>query len=426
MSVPFFQHQKDIIVEDKKRFGLFLGTGSGKTRTAVALAKGPTLVICPKTQMLDGTWSNEWDRQEKDNVLIVLSFEQFKKALVDRSLYLMIMPETVIIDEAHKAAGATPYTRQKKYVKYPKTSQIFELLVKYLGEIQPKRVYPVTATPDAEPMKVWALATILGCNWDFFKFRDTFYFEKTVRGRILYMVNASKQNKELLATLVRRIGYVGRLNDWFDVPEQVWKEHVCGVSQAQQEKYEELQLLYPDPMVQVGKIHKLEQGLFEGDYVTETKLQVIEQYQKEFKKILIFAKYTDQINLYDRYFKKLGVKTYVLNGKTKNEVRKDMTKLADMEEEAVFISQSSVSAGWELPNFPCLIFASVSPSFVDFDQAIGRIQRVNNIKSNVYIFLLAGPVDKRAKMIIDRKQSFSEAKFAAEFGKEICQNKKLQ
>lgn len=435
--VPLFEHQRKIIEENKKVVGLFLGTGSGKTRTAVALATGLTLVICPKTQAIDGTWTNEWLAQGKRVPLIVVGKEQFRIRIEKEGYEAFGRPETVILDECHTLCGVTPYTRQKKHVKYPKTSLVFMATVAYLRWLKPKRIYPLSATPDAEPMKIWGVAKILGADWDFFKFREIFYFSKEVRGRLLYLVLNSTENKRVLGKTVQSLGYVGRLNDWFDVPEQTFKVHNCGVTKAQEDMYRELQLEYPDPNILVGKIHQLEQGVVKKDEfkngriqsvvhsVKETKLQALDLYQQEFKKIVIFARYTAQIELYKSYFEKKKIKVYVLNGKTKDSIRKEQTTLAGKTHECVFIAQSAVSAGWELPNFPVMIFASLDTSFVNYDQAIGRIQRANNIKKNLYVFLIAGNVDKKRKQLIDNKQSFSEAKFAKEFGKELATKKSM-
>lgn len=437
MSVPLFKHQKDIIDYDPKKTGLFLGTGSGKTRTAVALSRGLTLVICPKTQALDGTWTKEWDLQGLDSsLLVIISKEQFKIKLKNGLLDGFI-PRTIIIDECHTVSGVTPYTRQKNYVKYPKTSQIYQDVKNWVNHVKPERLYLLSATPDAEPMKVYAIAQIMGANWDFFKFRDIFYFEQSGRGRTFYKPWRSKQNKELMGKMIKQLGYTGRLQDWFDVPEQTFKVHQCGVTSEQQKVFEELKELYPDPLILTGKVHQLEQGAVSHDefvgekkvkqiqFVKETKIEALERYQHEFGRIVVFAKYTAQINLYKKHFEKKGVKVFVLNGQTKDADRKIQTKEAEECEECIFIAQSSVSAGWELPSFPAMLFASLDHSFINYDQAIGRIQRANNIKKNIYIFLIAGIVDTKVKKIVDEKLNFSEAKFAKEFGEEIFKSKKL-
>ena len=434
--VPFFQHQLDNIKEDRKKFGIFKGTGSGKTRIACALARGFTLVICPKTQSLDGTWTREWEAQGKDgSMLQVISYDQFKIAYKKGEWEVTgnKRPQTVILDEAHKASGVQPYTKQINKVKHPKTSQLFIDLWSYLRFMQPERIYPVTATPDAEPMKVFALAQLLGCDWDFFKFREQFYFEKKGKPHRegLFFVSRTIENKKLQGELVNRIGWTGRLEDWFDVPPQIFKVHSCELTGEQLRAGSYLRLQYPDPRVLTGKIHKVEQGISEEiiredgktmiaeKRVKQTKTEAIEKYLDEFKKIIVFAKYTEQIIMYKEHFEKKGIKVFVLNGKTKDKVRETITFDAEKEETCIFLAQSAISAGWELPRFKAVIFASLNHSFIDYDQALGRVQRANNIKVNTYIFLIAGKADQKVKETIDKKLSFSEAKFAKRYGEEI-------
>jgi predicted helicase len=78
----------------------------------------------------------------------------------------------------------------------------------------------------------------------------------------------------------------------------------------------------------------------------------------------------------------------------------------------VVIAQSSVSAGYELPSFPCVVFASLSGSLVDLEQAKGRVQRLGKLKKNLYVFMVVkGGVDEaRYKANID-KQDFFEHLF---------------
>ena len=57
-----YAHQKQIVDEDKKQVGIFTGTGTGKTKTALLLARGKTLIICPKTQKEDRNWEREIEK----------------------------------------------------------------------------------------------------------------------------------------------------------------------------------------------------------------------------------------------------------------------------------------------------------------------------------------------------------------------------
>lgn len=411
-----FAHQEEVVAErdraDRLRFGNWRGTGSGKTRTTVAIAEGMTVVICPKTQADEKIWEKEWLFQQRDpDQLRVWSKEQFKKQMsIDPAgIAGMLGCDTLIIDEAHTVAGVQPMTRQKNYVQYPRASQIYLAVKAYVDLYQPKRIHPLTATPAPNPLAVYALGTLIGRPWDYFKFRQTFYIEKKVRGRNLWLVNRSKANKELLGRTIQTIGYTGRLSDWWDIPDQIHKEHNVGVTTEQNKAYQELKLLYPDPLVQTGKRQMLEQGIFEGRTVKENKTEAIEHYLNEFEKVIVFARYTNQIEMYRKHFEK-DLEVYVLNGATKN--RQEVIAEANKSERCIFIAQCQISAGWELPDFPCMIFASLNYSFVDYDQAKGRILRANNLKKNLYVYLLAGEGDRKVKKVVEGKEDFSEAQYA--------------
>lgn len=423
------------------KFGNWRGTGSGKTRTTVAIASGLTLVICPKTQFEDQIWQKEWLLQGKNPAdLIVLSKEKFKQLFLFDPLSVcnFKFPETIIIDEAHTVAGVLPETRQKNYIKYPKTSQIFNAVVKYIQLAKPDRVHPLTATPSASPMSLYAFGIILGRNFDFFQFREAFYYEATIRGytrwlpkfrrkpwknskpeAIAFIEKQKKDSIELAAKTKESLGYTGTLQDWFDVPEQTFKTHDVGVTAEMESKYKELRLLFPDPLVQAGKRQKLEQGLFEGSFVKENKTEAIAQYMHEFGRVVVFCRYTDQIEMYRKHFEG-EYKVLVLNGATKN--RKELLEEANASEECLFIAQCQISSGWELPDFPCMVFASLNYSFVDFDQAKGRILRANKLKKNLYVFLIAGKGDELVKQVVDDKKVFSEAEYA----NVLCKNTKLR
>lgn len=458
--MEFYAHQKQVIDEkdrpDRLKFGNWRGTGSGKTKGTVAIAEGITLVVCPKQQFEEQIWPIEWKEQGRDPAeLWNVSKEKFK-AFIKEGKYLEVcggvFPTTFIIDEAHTVAGVRAEMRQKNYVKYVDASDFHLAVMRYIEVAQPKRIHPLTATPAANPLSLWAFGQMLGRQWDFKQFREAFYYEAEVRGRTRWLPKfrrkawpgskpaikewIEREKKESIALAAKTkeaIGYVGTLSDWFDVPEQIFKTHVVGTTAAQEEKYKSLKTLYPDPLVQIGKIQKLEQGLFDRmelqpdgtvkewiERIAENKTEAIERYLLEFGRVVVFCRYTEQIEMYRDHFESLGEKVFVLNGKTKN--RKALLDEAKVSTEGVFIAQSSISSGWELPDWPCMIFASLDYSYTNYDQGVGRILRAKKLKKNLYIFLIAGKGDALVKEVISEKKEFSEARYA----QILCKNTKLQ
>lgn len=422
----FYQHQKEIIAEDPKKTGLFLGTGSGKTRIALSLARGRTLVICPKTQKEDANWEREWDSLVDERAknasdfprikeLVVISKEAFRRDWASLSRF-----DTVIVDEAHTCLGVTPNTRQRNKVIIPRASQLFEALSWFMEKNNPDRFYLCTATILRSPMTVWAAAKLLGFEWDFYQFRHTFYVKLPMPGREVYTPKTDEATKERLANAVKKLGYVGRLEDYFDVPDQTYKTIWLDLTAKQKDRVKDMKLEYPEPIVRFGKIHQIENGVLSGDEFNapeefdNEKIDTLLDLALEFPRMVVFAKFTAQIEAIRSALSAKGYKTLVMTGDTKD--RGSIIAEANNSPKCVFIAQAQISAGWELPEYPVMVFASRSYSFVDYDQAIGRIQRVKNIKKNLYINLVVkGGSDEAVNDCLDQKKDFNEKLYVSKY-----------
>lgn len=424
-----YAHQQRIIDANPTKTGLWLGTGSGKTFIALTLAKGDILVIAPKTQVEDRNWEREYMKIIGDEVkkyrtnqkvrtvtprLTVISKETFR-----RDSHLLPRFSTVIVDEAHTCLGVTPNTRQRMRVTVPRASQLFDALDTYLARTKPERLYLCTATIVRNPMTVWGARKILGhipasreTLSDFLRWRETYYVRLPMGGREVFAPKKDNKVKDALAKEVRAMGFVGRLEDYFDVPDQTYRTIHVGLSAKQQARIKKLPLEFPDPLVLVGKKHQVENGILSGDEYTagesfaNEKIERILDLADEFPRMVVFAKYRAQISQIENALMDEGVRTWTLTGDTKD--RGGIIKQAN-EVDGVLIVQAQVSAGWEVPQTPVMVFASRTYSFVDYVQGIGRIQRANNIKKNLYINLVVkGGIDEAVDKSLANKQDFDE------------------
>lgn len=409
--MQLYQHQLNIIKDDPKKCGLFLGTGSGKTLTALSLAEEKTLVIAPKTTRDDKTWENNLKKLGKSLHLTVISKEDLRRDYEHLGYH-----DTIIADEVHTLCGLQPNTRQKNRVTIPKTSQVFDALRHLIKTHPPKRLYLLTATPIRSPMSVLALAWLLGKDWNFYDFRDTFYVKLPIPGREIWSPRKHTAVQERLGQAVQKLGYTGRLSDYVDVPDQTHKVIHVPLNAKQVARLKELPLEYPEPIVLVGKKHQVEQGVLAGDEFNSpqdfgsNKLEAIEDLYEEFGKLLVFAKYTAQIEMIDKYFTEKGIKVYTLTGKTKD--RQWLMEKAEDDGNCIVVAQSSISAGYELPSFRCTVYASESFSFVDHSQSLGRTLRINNLQKNLYVYLVSGDIDKAVRKALELKCDFSEKIYA--------------
>ena len=301
MIHPLYAHQKMIIGEDRKWCGIFTGTGSAKTRTALELADDDIMVICPKQQFLDRTWENNAEKFGIKKNIFVISKETFRRDWMTLRKY-----KTVIIDEVHNNLGVMPEMRQRNKIQIPKTSQIFEATLLYLQKNPPDRLYLCSATPVSKPMNLWALATLLGAKWDFGRFREKYYFPVRVGQRPIWMPKTGTDIKEKMAELVRKFGYTGSLNDFFDVPEQTHKTVEIDLTGPQKEALKELMRSEADPLVRRSRQRTIENGVLYGKKVDvisrgvesmidkttiypSQKIDYILERAIEFPKLLIFA-----------------------------------------------------------------------------------------------------------------------------------------
>lgn len=417
-NMELFEHQKEIIDADPKWCGIFQGTGSAKTRTGLELAEGTTLIIAPKQQKLDETFETN---QKKFGIILyyrVVSKEEFRRDWESYPPY-----DTVIVDEAHYFFGATADTKQVKGVTTPKTSLLFESLLKFTRRYPPKRFYLMTATPASKPMNVWAIGTLLGKSWDFFQFRAKYYIEKKIGYRTIWLPRNSTDLKNKLAQVVQALGFTGQLSDWFDVPEQSHEHVYLEMSEAQKVAEKHMLEHEADPMAVRAKRRTIENGiLYDTQIVPEHGIDVMQkvihfypsqkidkliEYASTYPKLLIFANYTGQIIAIAKQLAAAGHKVLTLTGATKD--RKAVMDMAEATPNIIVVAQSSISEGYQFPSCNTVIFASLSWQCRHYIQALGRVLRADAIKKNLYIHLIVkGGMDEACHKAIEAGNDFQE------------------
>lgn len=419
-----YQHQVAIIDEDKPKTGLFLGCGGGKTLVALLMARGKTIVVAPKTQVEDKNWEREVMENDLTIDLTVISKETFR-----RDWKTLPACDTLILDEAHTMCGVMPATHYINKQEHIKTSQIFDAVRLYIEKHNPERVYLATATIAKSAMTVWGAGQLLGKTWDFDQFREVYYWRRQIvravriRGKLqrrkveIWSPRTDKATKERLANTVKKLGYTGRLQDWFDVPEQTHKNVKLDLHAKQVERIKQFVFEYPEPIVRVGKVHQVENGVLKADefspaeYFENTKSEWLKDHAVEFPQMIVFAKYTAQIEMYERELREEGYDVYTMTGATKD--RGALLDELKVKDDYILIVQSQISSGWELPVCPVMVFASRTYSFVDYEQGLGRILRSKALKKNLYITLTTkGYTDEAVHQCVTNKVDFNEEIYA--------------
>jgi superfamily II DNA or RNA helicase len=145
---------------------------------------------------------------------------------------------------------------------------------------------------------------------------------------------------------------------------------------------------------QFAEDHRLEQ---------DKKDKEIKKISKGYRKAVVVAHYTAQIDALLRSLSKERT-TFVLDGRTKDVHR--VIKDAEADPECYFIIQASVGAGFSLPSFNCMIFASQGYSVRNYIQMTGRLKQITHPRPLIYYYLQAGRCDRMVYKSIEEGKTF--------------------
>jgi len=133
------------------------------------------------------------------------------------------------------------------------------------------------------------------------------------------------------------------------------------------------------------------------------KLEWIKEYIRGKSKVVIVCRYKAQIADYAKELEKTR-EVYVLTGDTKDA---DATIRAARESfEGILIVQASIGAGFQLPEYAHMVFASCSFSHRDKTQMMGRILRIDALHENWYTFLIGGKCDESVWERLEQGKDF--------------------
>jgi len=384
-----YAHQKRILDLNPRRYLIAHSTGTGKTITSLALAKanGTTaLIVCPKAL------KENWRRQIQpfNPKHLVISKEELRRDWDSLSQF-----NAIIIDEFHFFANLK--------------SQLSKALQKYIKKHNPTFVWGLTATPYcSSPMNIYALAKHLGHNWDYWKFHFRFFNDVRMGSRVIPVVK--KGIEKDVAALVKSIGDTCTLEECVDVPEQTFETVYLETTKEQEKAIKSIDDTLP--IVRFTRQHTIENGLLLSDGYSQEKIfeclknDYIASVSEENPKIAVFCRYNRQIDILREIMESKGKKVIVINGQTKD--RDGAVQEIEASPEVVALIQASCSVGFEIPSVPLVIFASLSYSYIDYKQALGRVLRINKLKKNHYIHLVVKDgVDESVYDCIMAKEDFN-------------------
>lgn len=390
-----------LIDEPDTKVGYFQSCGFGKTKIALLKSQKKTIVIMPKINKTDKSWEAEIKKWNINKDVLTISKEQFKiahkKGLIGRA-------DTLILDEAHTMLGVSTQTRTIRGVQYFKSSDLFQSILDWVQKYNPENILLLSATIKRTPLVVFGAGLLLGKDWKYEDFREKFYIKREKpqpsyikRPPIVFWKRNYKDKtlKPLLDSYVQELGYTATLDEFDDIPEQTYIDDYVELTEEQKEAIEDMKVVYTDPDIQLGKKFQIENGFLKGNhyqppqFFKNNKIDKVLDYACQFKKMVIYIRFTDLIYKTRDALLEEGYDVYVINGATPNpdEIRAKCEQL----DECILIYQASMTAGYGIPSFPVMVFMTKSNQWVDYEQALGRIQRSGSLKKNIYINLLVRP-----------------------------------
>lgn len=391
--MKLYSHQIKTIQEAKNKWGLWFRMRVGKTPTAIRLICERTkngLVICPKS--LVKQWEEEIEIWNNNNSIIkVISRDQFKIKQDKLEKF-----DAIVIDEVHRG-----------FANYK--SQMHKALQSYLDKHNIKYVWLLSGTPfTSTSWSVYSYGKILGKEWKWFDWNKTFFSKVRMGNRFIPI--AKKNMEKPLQDILRKIGTVIDLKDVAEVMDDIDVKEYFDLN-AEQKKY--ISQIEDDlPVVIYVKQHQLESGVLKSDGYSEKisckcdKDSRILELVEDNDKIIIVARYLDQIAKYQELLKKY--KVFTISGQIK-ETASEVAKVAENEAKCVVLIQSDTSDGYSLKSFDTMVFASMSYSFVNYDQIKSRMKSIQKLTPLTYIHLLTRgkSLDQAIFDSVSRKQDFS-------------------
>jgi len=444
LKTKLYDHQKKAakvgITLDSS--ALLMEQGTGKTLAAIAVAtyrylKGQIkriLIIAPKSVL------PEWERQFAEhtyiehNVVALYGKREKKERILqewedtDGLQGLIINYESVwrLEDELKKWKPDMIICDESQKIKNARAKQSKSII--RLGKLAKYRMIltgtPVTQNPlDIFSQYLFLDPSIFGTS--FTAFRDRY---AVMGGFNNYQIIKFK-NLEELAEKAHSIAYRVTKEEALDLPDVIHQNVYAELEPKAMKLYKEMaeqslikigeeKVTAPIVLTQLMKLQQISGGFIKTEderviQVSKAKLEVLQELVEDLvneqgKKIVIFARFIQEIKAISEMLNKLNIKHHVLTGQTKN--RGDLIKdFQNNHETKVFvINPKAGGTGITLTAADTAIFYSKDYSLEAYLQAMARIHRIGQTRKVTYIHILAkGTVDEAVTNRLNKKQDLA-------------------
>lgn len=413
-------HQQQAINTYPKRWGIFWGTGVGKTylglgliERSIDLDRQSAIVICPK--IVKSNWQYHIKEQgmspEDHGGYGVHVFTKEDLVFKTKEAWDVENVEVVLADEAHFHLGTKIFTNRKR-----ERLTIAGALKKLLEHHQPNAFHPMTATPyRSSPWDLYGMWTLVHgkppMNYNTFRAR---YFWKAQWG---WKPKTDRDTRADIDKMYKKCGTFLKSDDVFELPPTLDETVYFQPTSSAIKGIEELEEF--DPAIRYGKIYQILNGTLKGNEYEEHKEfscdkvdWVLDYQENNDENIMIVCRHTLEIDRYKRLFEEKGVVVYVISGASKP----DFPELNADGRRYVVIGQAQSLVGFDIMNVDTMIFHSMSFSFVDLSQSMGRITRGQSVEDKdhlkYYYLQIPGTIDAKVTRTVRKHEDFNIALYA--------------
>lgn len=412
-GITYKDHQLQALtyMSHYKKFGFFLGPGSGKTIIAIGFLLSAkiksALIVTP--QKVIAQYKAELNKYMPGNQFVVTNYEQLHKYLKEKF-------EAVILDESHKIKSFS--SQANLACRTIASNSTYTYL--FTGTPQDKSRHEILAQLAVLDERVMPLKT--RTLFRYFN-QDDYYqpsTEKKAFSKELTSVIESytwgKPTEEVVQ-LTKENGYIINCTKptLYDilVKDRVLAENIDG------ERY---RCVADNKGVLKIKLREICNGHIELEASTKKELRLFTNDKHSKLKELLLTKVNNSIIYYEfdndlifieEVLNEIKKSYRIINGKTrKNLTSSYLDEFKQNQVEILVMQSKSGNAGLDLTNTNNIIFYSLPESYIVFTQCKARINRIGQTKEcNYYYLICKDTIEEQMMSALNKKKNFSTRLF---------------
>lgn len=395
-----------------KKFGFFLGPGSGKTIIAIAFLKSfninTAIIVTP--QKVISQYKRELDKYIPGNKYIVTNYEQLHK-------YINQTFEAVILDESHKVKNFS--SKANEYCRFIASRATYTYL--FTGTPQDKSRHELLAQISILDYRVMPVKT----RTLFRYFNQDDYFQPSTEKRAFSKELTSVIESYTWGKPTEEVVQLTKENEYIincikpTEYDTLVKDRVL----AKEFNGERYRCVADNKGVLKVKLRELCNGHIELvshnndtelDYVKSNKgYELSLLLQNNVDQGIIYYEFDNDLPIIEQTLHSLNIPYRIVNGHTNKKNSANYIEEFKQNQVEILVMQSkSGNAGLDLTNTNNIIFYSLPESYIVFTQCKARINRIGQTKEcNYYYLICKDSIEEQMISALRKKKNFSTRLF---------------